>query len=100
MHLFLWVLIVVELPFDDVKIAAYAFEIVVNLFDAQVPRAQDVLDLPRHEQRFELWGQIRHPVRNVQVAYAQPAELGIFEDAYDPLVGHFTLQVFCFFLFY
>ena len=71
MHLFLWVLVVVELPFDDVKIAAYAFEVVVNLFDAQVPRAQDVLDLPRHEQRFELWGQIRHPVRNVQVAYAQ-----------------------------
>lgn len=61
----------VKVPTHDVDVPGECLQVVIALLGAQVPRAEDVLDLSRHQKLLELGWQGVAPVRNVQVAEHQ-----------------------------
>lgn len=69
-HNFLfWIIqILVEVPSHDVDVTGQGLEVIVAFFGAKVSRAEDVLDLPWHQQLFELGRQTVAPVWDVQIS--------------------------------
>lgn len=59
--------ILIEVSSHDVDVPGQGLEVVVALFGAKVPGAEDVLNLPWHQEFFELGRQTVAPVGDVQV---------------------------------
>lgn len=48
-HLLLWIVqVLIKVSSDDVHIPSEGFQVVIALLGAEVPCAENVLDLPRH----------------------------------------------------
>lgn len=65
----LWIIqILIEVSSHNMDIASQSLEIVITLFGAKVSGAENVLNLPWHQQFFELSWQTVAPMWDVQVS--------------------------------
>lgn len=65
----LWIIqILIEVSSHNMDIASQSLEIVITLFGAKVSSAENVLNLPWHQQLFELSWQTVAPMWDVQVS--------------------------------
>lgn len=61
----------IKVPSDDMNIPSQGLEVVIGVLGAEIPRAQDVLDLARHQQLLELGWEAVAAMGDVEISQHQ-----------------------------